>query len=182
MSRLAAVSLESATDAARALLERIWEERGMVPALLRVMANSPPVLDAFLAMQERLEAGVLDKRLRYQIALAVSQANGSAYCVAAYSALGKAAGLSEEALGDARRGGSPNRRADAALKFAQALEQRPGRAPDQHLARLRSAGFKDAEIAEIVAHAVLVSLANYFYHVSDIAVDYPPVDPADSGH
>lgn len=179
MARLAALTFESATGTARALLERVWEDTGMVPALLRVMAHSPAVLDAFLAMQERLDAGVLDKRLRYQIALAVSHANGSAYCVAAYSALGRAAGLSEEVLRDARRGASPNRRADAALKFAQALERRPAQAPDADLARLRSAGFHDPEIAEIVAHAVLVSLANYFYHVSDVAVDYPPVDPVE---
>jgi len=151
----------------------------MVPALLRVVANSPAVLEGFLAMQKAMDSGVLDKRLRYQIALTVSQANRSAYCVAAYTALGKTVGLSDEALRDARAASSPDRRTDAALKFARALEQRPARALDPCLDRLRAAGFDDAEAAEIVAHVVLVSLSNYFYHLSDIAVDFPPVDLAE---
>lgn len=180
MSRIPAIDLDSATGPAKALLDRIREETGMVPALHRVMANSPAVLEGLLAMQESLDAGVLDKRLRYQIALAVSQANGSEYCVAAFSALGKAQGLSDEALRDARRANSPNRRTDAALKFAQALESRPAQSPDRQLARLRSVGFSDTEIAEIVAHSVLVSLSNYFYHVSSVALDFPPVDMADA--
>ncbi len=173
MSRLTALELESTTGTARALLEHIWEETGMMPTLLRVIANSPAVLEGFLAMQECLDAGVLDKRLRYQIALAVSQANGSEYCVAAFSALGKAEGLSEEALRDARQANSPNRRTDAALKFAQALEGRPGQGLDRYLTRLHTVGFNYTEIAEIVAHAVLVSLSNYFYHVSRIEMDFP---------
>lgn len=152
----------------------------MVPALLRVMANSPTVLAGFIGIQQSLDAGVLDKRLRYQIALAVSQANGSAYCVAAYTALGKTAGLSEESLRDARQGASPNRRTDAALKFARALETRPGPISDSYLARLRAVGFDDAEIAEIIAHVMVASLSNYFYHVSDIAIDFPPIDLAET--
>lgn len=180
MSRLTAINPESATDATKARLEQYLEETGMVPALLRVMAHSPAVLEGFLALQECLDAGVLDKRLRYRIALAVSQANRSNYCVAAYSALGRAAGLSDEAIRDARRASSPDRRTDAALKFARALEQRPGPTLDRHLARLRSVGFSDAEIAEITARAIIVSLSNYFYHISDIAVDFPPVDLAET--
>lgn len=151
----------------------------MVPALLRVVANSPAVLEGFLAMQKALEHGVLDKRLRYQIALAVSQANRSAYCVAAYTALGRTVGLSDEALSDARQASSPDRRTDAALKFARALEARPARALGAYLDRLRAAGFGDAEVAEIVAHVVVVGLSNYFYHLSDVAVDFPPVDLAE---
>ena len=164
------------TGAAKALLERIWEETGMVPALLRVMAHSPIVLDGYLSIQQRLDAGTLDTRMRYQIALAVSQANGSEYCVAAFSALGKAAGLSDEALRDARGANSPDRRTDAALKFARALEARPDGTTRRHLSTLRQAGFADNEIVEMVAHVMVVGLANALYHISDVAVDFPPVD------
>jgi len=180
MSRLSPIDPASATGLAKALLEQIEDEMGMVPTLIRVMANSPAVLHGFLSMQRALDAGVLDKRLRYQIALATSQANGSAYCVAAYSALGKAIGLSEEALRDARRASSPNRRTDAALKFARALENRPGPAIEPHLAQLRAVGFDDSQIAEIVAHVVFTSLSNYFYHASRIAADFPPIDLAET--
>lgn len=122
----------------------------------------------------------MDQQLRYQIALAVSQANQSDYCLAAYTALGKAAGLREEAATDARAASSPNSRTDAALKFVSALEQRPTQTPERELAKLRSVGFSSAEIAEIIANAVLVSLGNYLCHVADMTLDFPAVDPADN--
>ncbi|HSS63653.1 MAG TPA: carboxymuconolactone decarboxylase family protein [Gammaproteobacteria bacterium] len=151
----------------------------MVPALLRVMAHSPAVLDGYLAIQESLEAGSLHKRLRYQIALAVSQAAGSEYCVAAYTALGKSAGLSDEALRDARVASSPDRRTDTALKFARVLKKQSAREASDHLFRLRQAGFKESEIVEIVAHVMVVSLANALYHLSDVAVDFPSIELKD---
>ena len=174
-SRLSAIDPGTATGDSRALLDRLLEETGMVPALLRVMAHSPAVLDGYLAVQKRLGEGQLDKRLRYQIALAVSQANGSAYCVAAFTALGKTAGLSDEAMRDARAASSPDRRTDAALKFAQSLESRSEIAATL-LPQLRGAGFDEPEIVEIVAQVMVVGMANAIYHISDIAVDFPSVD------
>ena len=127
-------------------------------------------------MKKRLDAGVLDKRLRLQIALAVSEANGSEYCVAAHSALGKAEGLSEEAIRDARRANTPSSRTDAALKFSKALAMRPVHLLDERISRLRDVGFSDEAIAEIIAHATLVSLMNCFFHASNVDRDFPSID------
>ena len=44
------------------------------------------------------------------------------------------------------------------------------------LPQLRKVGFDDAEIIEIVAHVMVVSLASSLYCLSDIAVDFPLVD------
>ena len=175
-TRLPVLDPASATDEQRAPLERVLEQTGIVPALLRVMAHSPAMLEGYLSMQERLEGGALDKRLRYQIALAVSQANGSEYCVAAYTALGRAVGLSEEAMRDARAASSPDRRTDVSLKLARALASRCDVSARDHLPRVVDAGLGPAEIVELVAHVMIVSLVNALYHLSAVAVDFPPVD------
>ncbi len=176
MSRLSTLDFESTNDTVKALLEHVREDIGMVPAIFRVIANSTAALEGFLAMQSCLNAGVLDKRLRLQIALAVSQANGSEYCVAAHSALGKAEGLSEEALRDARQGNSPNRRTEAALRFSKALGERPVQPLDEFLSHLRNVGFTEVEIAEIIAYAALVNVTNYFCHASVVTLDFPSID------
>lgn len=185
MSRLSALDPDSIAFAAKTLLEQVQREIGMVPAILRVIANSPAALEGFLAMQECLDNGALDKRLRVQIALAVSQANDSEYCIAAHTAIGRAAGLSDEALRDARRATSPDSRTDAALKFARALGARPALPLDKHLDRLRDAGYESTHVAEMIAHTVLVSMTNCFFHASAVNLDFPRVelsevsDPAD---
>lgn len=176
MSRLSTLDFETTNDTVKTLLEQVRQEIGMVPAIFRVIANSTAALEGFLAMQNCLDAGVLDKRLRLQIALAVSQANGSEYCVAAHSALGKVEGLSEEALRDARQANTPNRRTDAALKFSKALGERPAQPLDGFLSRLRDVGFTEAEVAEIIAHAALVNMTNYFFHASAVTLDFPSID------
>ena len=62
----------SANAQVKALFDRMREDKGMVPALQRVLAHSPTVLKGYLAFQEQLDDGGLDRRLRYQIALAIS--------------------------------------------------------------------------------------------------------------
>jgi uncharacterized peroxidase-related enzyme len=147
----------------------------MVPNVIRTLANSQAVLDAFLAFSSRLEQGVLPADLRELIAVAVSEANGCEYCLAAHSAFGKAAGLSEEEITDGRRGTSPDRRVEAVLRFVRAVIEKRGWVSDDDLARLRGAGYSDEEIVEIMANVALNMFTNYFNHVVDTIVDFPRV-------
>ena len=166
----------SANAQVRALFDRMREDKGMVPALQRVLAHSSTVLKGYLAFQEQLDDGGLDRRLRYQIALAVSQVNESEYCLAAYSALGRAAGLSDQALRDARMASSPDRRWDTVLKFARALENDVAGAARDQLWRMRDVGFNDSDIVEVLAQVSVVAMLNCLYHLSAVTVDFPSVD------
>ena len=180
MARLSALDVESTSNSVEGLFKQVEEELGMVPAIYRVIANSPVVLDGLLAMQGRLETGLLDKALRVQIALAVSQANGSAYCVAAHTALGLADGLSDETMRDARRACAPNRRSDAVLKFSRALGERTLQPLDELLCQLRRVDFTDAEIIEIVTYTALVSLTNSIALCAHMVSDFPSIDLSDT--
>lgn len=166
----------SANAQVKALFDRMREDKGMVPALQRVLAHSPTVLKGYLAFQQQLDDGGLDRRLRYQIALAISQANESEYCVAAYSALGRAVGLSDQALRDARLASSPDRRTDTVLKFARALEDDVAGAAHRQLSRMREVGFNDSDIVEVLAQVSVVAMLNCLYHLSTVAVEFPFVD------
>jgi AhpD family alkylhydroperoxidase len=143
--------------------------------MARTMANAPAVLDAYLAMSGALAAGVLAPPLRERIALAVAEANGSDYCLSAHAALGKLARLTEAEIEESRAGRARESRADAALRFARAVLDGRGDVLDEDLARLRAAGFADAEVAEIVAHVALNVFTNFFNKVAGVAVDFPLV-------
>jgi uncharacterized peroxidase-related enzyme len=147
----------------------------MVPNLARSLANSPAALEGYLAFGEALDGGVLPAKLREQIALTVSEANGCGYCVAAHCAIGKSVGLSESELTDARQSSSPDSNVDAVLQFARQLVEKRGWASDEDMNRVRRAGYGDAEIAEIVAVVAWKTFANYFNHVAGTDVDFPAV-------
>jgi alkylhydroperoxidase family enzyme len=60
-----------------------------------------------------------------------------------------------------------------ALHFAQQLVQNQGHVSDEEVAKVRQAGYGDAEIAEIVGHATLNVFTNYFNTVAQTDVDLP---------
>src|SRR5438105_4595268 len=100
MSRLQQIAPESDSDRAHTLLDAVKSKLGLVPNMMRAMASSPAVLDGYLQLSGALAQGSLSARVREQISLAVAQANGCDYCLAAHSAIGKAVGLTAEQVRD----------------------------------------------------------------------------------
>src|SRR6266436_8309050 len=121
MPRLKAVCPESATGKAKDLLEAVNARLGMVPNMMRAMANAPAVLDAYLSLSGALEKGRLSARTREQLALAIGQANQCDYCVAAHAAIGKTVGLTAEQVRDSRQGTAVDSKAEALIRFALKL-------------------------------------------------------------
>ena len=175
MPRLKAIETAEAEPKTKALLEGVQKKLGMTPNLMRTMANSPAVLEAYLGLGNALGKGTFQPKLREQIALTVGELNGCQYCLSAHSALGKMAGLGDEEIGDSRRGVSPHRKTEAVLQFARKVVTERGWVSDDDVASLRAAGTSDAEIAEVVAHVAVNIFSNYFNHVAETDVDFPEV-------
>lgn len=155
------------------LLAGVKQKLGMVPNLVATMAQSPAVATAYLGFSQALAGGSLPARLREQIALAVGQANGCDYCLAAHCALGRRAGLTPDDMAQARHGTAADDKAGAALAFARKLVEDRGRVTDADVDGLRRSGFGDGEIAEVVANVALNLFTNYFNHVAGTAIDFP---------
>ena len=141
------------------------------------MANSPAMLSGYLALNAALDIGSLGGQLREQIALVVAEANGCNYCLAAHTALGKAAGLNRAEIASARRGAAADPRQTAALELAAALVEGNGRGADLELSRARAAGFTNGQIAEIVAEVALNILTNTFNTLVHTEIDFPAAEP-----
>jgi uncharacterized peroxidase-related enzyme len=177
MTRLPAIDPAKATGNTKQLFDGVQAKLGLVPNMVRVMANSSAVLRGYLGLSGALAGGSLGAPLQEQIALAVSEANGCDYCLAAHTAVGTGVGLSEAEIVAARRGTAADPRSAAALRLAVALVESRGRVTDAELARVRAAGYTDGEIAEIVAEVALHVLTNYFNILAETEVDFPRAAP-----
>lgn len=177
MQRLAAIEPEQATGKAKELLDATKAQLGMVPNLMKTLASSPAALEGYLSFSGALHHGLLRGKLREEISVLVAEINGCEYCSAAHTAIGKGIGISDDALIEARRGGSSDPKIDAALKFAALVLQQRGKVSDEAVAAVRAAGYSDGEIAEIVANVSVNVLTNYFNNVANTVVDFPPVVP-----
>lgn len=157
---------------AREAITRGW---GRVPNLGAVLALSLPLTRAVLAFDEALSEGAFDGAMAEQLAIAVSQENRCAYCLAAHSAAARTYGLSADDIAAARTAGASDPKTAAALRFAQQLVRTRGHLGEAELAAVRVAGWGDADIVELVGHALSTMLSNYLHHLSEVPIDYPAV-------
>lgn len=182
MSRISHVNPESATGHAKELLDAVKSKLGLVPNMTRAMANAPAALDGYLSFSGALSKGSLSAKQREKIALAVSEANGCDYCLAAHSTVGKMVGLTAEQIVDSRRGTAVDPKAEALLKFARQVVAKRGRVSDVDLANARKAGLEEAALVEVVAHVALNVFTNYFNNVAETDIDFPKAEPIVDHH
>jgi uncharacterized peroxidase-related enzyme len=173
MQRIKAIDPQSASGRVKELLDAVQAKLGLTPNIVRTMASSPAVLEAYLNFGGAVAKGALSAKLREQIALVVAEANQCGYCLAAHTAIGRIVGLSDEAIVDSRRGDAGNSRDAIILQFAREVVKARGMVRDKDVGYLLGAGISEGEIAEIVANVALNLFTNYFNHVAGTEVDFP---------
>jgi uncharacterized peroxidase-related enzyme len=176
MTILTTIDPATAEPKAKALLEGVQKKLGVTPNLMRVLASNPAVLGAYLGFGGALAGGGLGAKLHEQIALAVAEANGCNYCLAAHTLLGKGAGLTSSDILAARAGEAGDPRSAAALALARKLVERRGAVGADDIAAARAGSLSDADIVEIVASVAINVLTNYVNIAADTDIDFPPVD------
>jgi uncharacterized peroxidase-related enzyme len=179
--RIAPVALDTTAGTTRQQLDGFQAKLGTVPAMMRTMANSPAVLDAYVALSGALGRGTLGGKLGELVATTIAEANGCTYCLAAHAAIGGLIGVPAEALHAARTANSGDARTAAALRFAQRVTETRGQVTDADVADARAAGFTDGQLGELVAHVALNVFTNYFNLVAGTVSDFPEPAPLAAG-
>lgn len=175
MSRINVINYESAEGKAKELLDTVKEKIGFAPNLMKTLAQSPTVLEAYLNFSGTLGT-TLNAKLREQISVLTAQENDCGYCLSAHTAIGKMIGLSEAEILAAREANSVETRTDAALKFAKTVLEKRGEVNDTDVETVKNAGFTEGEITEIVANVALNIFTNYFNQVAQTEIDFPKVE------
>jgi uncharacterized peroxidase-related enzyme len=176
MSRIDPVVETEATPEEAEALAALRSAWGAVPELGRVIARSHPLTRALLAFDRELRRGRFNGAFAEQISIAVANENRCPYCLAAHTAAGRALGLGDDALADARSGRAADPRHAAALTFAQAVARERGHLEAAEVAAVRAAGWNDADLVELVGHVIATTLTNYLHHLSEVPIDFPAVE------
>lgn len=176
MSRINKIERQTANAEQGQLLDAIQSQLGTVPNFLKVFANSPAALRAFLGLHGIAGEGSLPALTRERIALAVAQQNSCQYCVSAHTAIGGKAGLDGAEIAANRAGTSRDEKAAVAVKFALALIEHKGEVTSAELLQVRNAGYSDADIVEIITHVGMNVLTNLLGKASRVEIDFPRVE------
>ena len=177
MSRIPTpATIDAAPAASRPLLEGVKKQLGIVPNMFRLISNSPAALESYLDLSGALNKGALPAPTRERIALAVAEINGCDYCLSAHTYLGKNLAKLDDAEMTANRNGASNDlKADAAVRFAVKVVREHGHVTEDDVNAVKSAGYDDAQVIEIVLHVALNTWTNYINVVGKTDIDFPVV-------
>lgn len=176
MARINIVGPESASPEQKALYDIIQGQLGMVPNFLKVFANSPAALKAFLGLHSIAGNGSLDPKTRERIALALAQQNSCEYCLSAHTAIGRKAGLSSAEIEANRAGTSQEAQAAVAVKFARSVVANMGEVTTAELIEMREAGYSESDIVEVITHVGMNLLTNLLGKAGRVDIDFPKVE------
>jgi uncharacterized peroxidase-related enzyme len=181
VNRIAQLDLTLATGKTKHLLDEVQVKFGVVPNVVRVLANAPAALEAYLNFDGALAGGIFDSKIREQIALAVAESNLCSYCLSAHTFIGGRVGLTEKEIADAGRAVAATAKTEAILKLARDIVVQRGEVSDADLEQARASGLTDGEIVETVANVALNIFTNYVNHVARTVVDFAEVKAGQVG-
>jgi AhpD family alkylhydroperoxidase len=175
MTRLQSKPADQATGETAQLFAVIRKAAGKVPnAYADIGMNSPASLESLLHIDAALAKSSLSRKEVEAIKLAVSEASGCDYCLAAHSMIGKKVGLDDEALRAARHGsGSNDARIDALTSFIRLAVTTRDLLPAHAVEAVRSAGYSDTQITEALLAVTAVYFTNLFNRINDTELDFP---------
>ena len=172
MSNFSIHSNNSAPQASRAILTNVQKGLGFVPNLMRVMAESPPTLEAYTTLMRLFEKSAFGTTEKQVILLAVSSENGCGYCLSAHSKLAAMKGVRQEIV-SAVRAGAPlaDERLQILVELVRSIVSTRGW-PDQALVdRFYNFGYTQQQYLEVVLAVAFKTLSNYVNHAADTPVD-----------
>jgi alkylhydroperoxidase family enzyme len=177
MQTVKAVDPSTAPEKTRELLAAAEQRLQRSSNMMRVMANSAPILAAYLRFNSAFESAKMPPKLRALITTTVAELNGCAYTLSAAMVLGRHVGLEEQELNAARQVQASDPQAMAALRFAERLVTERGRIPAAEVENFRDFGFTDEDIVDIIALVCLNLFRNYLNLVAQTEIDFPKVPP-----
>ncbi len=182
MARIAMIPRKGATGEAERLFQAAEALIGRAPNFYQFLANSPLVAKMLLpfnaVMQRQGGGSVLPARIKEMVVIKTSALNGCAYCYAHNTALGMAAGITEDqvrAIDSDDYMASPLLSAAerAAVQWAEHVTRNTAKERDDVFAELR-AHFDDAEIVELTLICGMFNMFNRFMDSLHV-----PVEPQD---
>jgi uncharacterized peroxidase-related enzyme len=174
MTTYAIHTLDTAPGAARQSLALLQEEFGLLPNVAATMANSPPLLNSFVAAFGQFHGGTLTAGERQVLLLTNAVANDCAWAVAFHSTIALRAGVDPAAVDAVRRRELPADPRLAALSaLSRALIDQRGHLSPADVTAFTAAGFDDTQVLEVITGVAASAMTNYAGNVARTPLEAP---------
>lgn len=157
----------SAPEGSKEILNGARKKMGFVPNLCAGLAESPEILNAYVAISETFKNTSLTAQEQQVVLLAVSVENGCEFCVGAHSVMARNMARVPGDVVDALRANTelPDTRLNALAEFTRAVVRERGFVQGEKLAAFLAAGFTRAQVLEVILGVGMKTISNYANHL-----------------
>jgi len=141
---------ESAPEAARPALLATLAEWGTLPTAAARLANSPELLNGFLAASSAFEHSSLDRTAQEVVIMVVAVRNGCRVCIGIHSARLRQLGHAELITPLRDQSALADPALEAVRVFTTRLLETTGEVPDEQVQEFLAAGYTQQNALEIV--------------------------------
>ena len=173
MTRLPVLTPDSARGAAQDMLADLVARNGQVGTMVRTMANSPSVLGGYLQLSRAMKRAKLDRRISERISIAVQAHQECQSCLDSHIAAARSLGLDDGEIEKARRGTSSDPTIAGIVAFGLQVHVKPSAITTNQVDDLRSAGFSNREISDVVGVVALNVITGAFNLVAGLDINAP---------
>ena len=167
-------TLDTAPDGSKPALQGLQNALGLIPNLAASMANSPPVVNSFVAAFGQFAGGTFSPSERQILLLANAVANSSAWAVAFHSTMALNEGVDPRDVDAVRHGGLPSDPRLAALAMlTRALIEKRGHLDPVDTEGFTAAGYDDNQLLEVITGVAISTLANYTANIARPPLEEP---------
>lgn len=165
-------TIESASEKSAEILGQVRSKLGFVPNLMGVFAESPEILQAYLALSDLVDQTTLTPLERQIALIGASVTNNCDYCVAAHTAISSMQKLPADVI-QAVREDRPigDAKLEAFRTFVQTVTDNRGFVSDEEKAAFLAAGYTNQNILEVILVIGMKTLSNYTNHLAETPLD-----------
>lgn len=173
MSQFKVHTKESAPEKALPALETAEAMFGFVPNLLGVMATSPALTEAYLALSKIFEKNTALSATEQQIVLlTVSRYHECHYCMAAHSVVADMQSIPAEITQAIRNDQPiPDSKLQALRTLVTALVEQRGAISELDITSFLDAGYQRVHVMDVMVGIGQKTLSNYTNHLAETPLD-----------
>jgi alkylhydroperoxidase family enzyme len=165
-------TLDSAPEGSRQGLQALQKNFGFIPNAAATMANSPVLLNAFIAAFGSFHGGAFAEADKQALLLTNAVALNCAWTTAFHSTLALKTGVAPSDVAAIRDGRMPADRKSAAVSaLARALIDRKGHGAEAELASFLDAGHAQAQVLEVIAAIAISTMAALTATIADTPIE-----------
>jgi len=165
-------NIDDAPEQARHTLKVLEERYGFLPNFMGVLAESPALLNGYLALEAQVKKTSLSPVERNVVMLTISADHGSGYCMAVHSKDAEKEDVPIEVLDDLRAG-SPvdDPKLEALRLYTKGVMKNHGRPSDEVKEKFLAAGYGPQQALEIILIIAMKTISNYTNKIAHTPLD-----------